>query len=100
MGCGQLGASIDHHDDRSGFVECDPSLAKNFRRNKVPVVWNDSSGIDHAEIVPQPMRLAVKAVARDSGLVADNRAARTNQPVEQRGLADVWPADNCDKRKV
>jgi hypothetical protein len=44
-----------------------------------------------------PLRVAVKTVARDAGLVADNGAPRTHDPVEQRGLADVGPAHdgNC-----
>ena len=42
----------------------------------------------------RPLDLAVEAVAGDAGLVADNGAPRTDQPVEQRGLADVRTADD------
>ena len=41
-------------------------------------------------------RAAVVAVARQPGKVGDQRVARLGQPVEQRGLADVGPADQRD----
>ena len=58
------------------------------------VVGNDAAGIDHAQLLAGPFHLAVDAVAGDAGLVADDGAPRSDQPVEQRGLADVGAADN------
>ena len=43
-----------------------------------------------------PVGLAVEAVAGDAGLVADDGAARTDEPVKERGLADVGAADDGD----
>ena len=45
-------------------------------------------------VLPGPFGFAIEAVARDARLVADDGAARADQPVEQRGLADVRSADD------
>ena len=53
-------------------------------------------GIDDAQMASAPFRLAVEAVARDAGLVADDGAARAHQPIEERGFADVGTAHDGD----
>ena len=45
---------------------------------------------------PDKLRLALAPVAREARHVGDERRARASQPVEQRRLADVGPADDCD----
>ncbi len=69
-------------------------LAKNFARNSRLVVWHNPARIDHFERALLPGRLAVDAVARNSRLVRDDRAPRGRQPIENRGLADIRPANN------
>src|SRR5581483_6221110 len=49
-------------------------------------------------MVPAPVQLTVEAVTSDAGLVADNGAPRTDQPVKQGGLAHVGTADDHDRR--
>ena len=38
--------------------------------------------------------LAFPAIARDARLVIDQRAARPDEPIEERRFADIGPADN------
>ena len=74
-------------------------LAKNFARNGGLVVRHDPARVDHFERAPLPGRRPVDAVARDPWLVGDNRAPRARQPVENRGFADIGPANNHYRRK-
>ena len=100
IGPGNLGARIDDHDDRRRFFERDLGLAENFRRNEVLVVGNDAARIHHAKLVPQPFHLAIEAVARDAGFVADNGAPRSGQMVEERRFADVGASDDGDEWQI
>ena len=65
--------------------------------NQRLVVGNDAAGIDHAQHLARPFGFAVEAVAGDAGLVADDGAARSDQPVEQRRFADVGAADDGER---
>jgi len=44
----------------------------------------NSAGIYNAKIVSAPVGIAVEAVARDAGFVANDCAPRADQAVEQR----------------
>ena len=55
---------------------------------------DDAAGIDNAHLAAVPLGFAVNPVAGDAGLVADDGAPRAHQPVEQRRLADIRPADD------
>ena len=69
-------------------------LAKDFARDGGLVVRHDPARIDDFERALLPGRRAVDAVARNSRLVGNNRAPRARQPVENRGFADIGPANN------
>ncbi len=87
----------------SACFERDLGLAKDFRGDESCVVGNDAAGIDHAQQLAGPLGFAVKTVAGDARLVADNGAAGADQTVEERGLADVGAADDgerADDRQV
>lgn len=47
-------------------------------------VRDDAASVHHFKRAATPLGPAMKAVARDARLVADNRPARANQPVEER----------------
>ena len=94
VGRGQLGATIDHHDDGVGLLQRDLGLAKNLGRDQRFVFRNDAAGIDHAQRPAGPFGFAIEAVASDAGLVADDGAARSDETVEERRFADVGAADN------
>ena len=51
-------------------------------------------GVDDVEIKAQQMRFAHPPVARDTGLIIDQRQFLAHQTVEQCGFADIGTADN------
>src|ERR1700688_3134090 len=85
-------SAIHYHHDCRRFVERTPGLSENLRRNKILVLRNDSAGVDNSNAAPAPLRIAIQTVPRDAGFVADNRAPRSHNPVEQGGLAYVRSA--------
>ncbi len=99
VGRGELGAAVDDHDDGVGFFERDLSLAENLAGDQGFVVGDDAAGVDQAGFAALPLDLAVDAVARDAGLVADDGAARAGEAVEERALADVGAAADGDQRQ-
>jgi len=74
VGAGNFRASVDHHDDGGGFVECDPGLAEDFRRDEIFFFGEDAAGIDDAQVAAAPFGVSVEAVASDAGFVADDGA--------------------------
>ena len=78
----------------SAWFERDASLAKNLRRNQRLVFGNDAAGVDHAQHLAGPFGFAVETITGDAGLVANDGAARPDQAVEERDLADVGAADD------
>src|SRR5271156_8909 len=86
VGPGERRAAVDHHDDRSGFIESDPGLTKDFRRNEIFVIRNNAASVDDADAPPAPLCIAIEAVTSNARLVADNRAPRADDAIEQRGL--------------
>src|SRR5260370_31017728 len=60
-----LSTSIDDHNNRCRFFECDLGLTKDLRRNEILIVGNDAARIHHSKLVPAPFPLAVEAVTGD-----------------------------------
>lgn len=96
VGSGELGASVDNHDDGSGFAERDAGLTINFRGDEIFFLGEDTAGVDDAQVTAFPLGVAVEAVARDAGFVADDGAAGADDAVKERGLADVGAAYDGD----
>jgi hypothetical protein len=59
----------------------------------------EAARVDDAEAGRAPLAHAVTAIARDARLVLDQRGLPADQPVEQRRLADVRPAQQRDQRQ-
>ncbi len=74
-------------------------LAQNFARDLGFVIGDESAGVHNFEVAIAPGGGAVDAIAGDAGLVGDDGAARAGEAVEERGLADVGPADNDQQRQ-
>ena len=55
-----------------------------------------TAGVDKGELDPAPVGRAVDTVASRPWLVFDDGAPFPYQAVEQRGLANIRPADDCD----
>ncbi len=100
VGGGELGAAVDDHDDGVGFGEGGLGLAEDFGGDEGDVVGDDAAGVDDAGVAPDPLDLAVDAVAGDAGLVADDGAAGAGEAIEEGGLADVGAAADGDEWEV
>ena len=93
---------VDHEDDDVGLADGDVGLlagvvgdlGERFGLDFLIVL--QTAGVDKRELDPAPIGRAVDAVARRSWLVLDDGAPFADQAIEQRGLADVRPADDCD----
>ena len=60
---------------------------------------NDSAGVKDMKRLVAQCTGREEAIASDSRLVVDDRDASSSEPIEERGFADVRPAndDNCWK---
>ena len=57
----------------------------------------EASAVDHPKRKIAKPALAFPPIARDAGLIVDERAARPDQTVEERRFADIGPADNGNR---
>src|SRR5690349_21805161 len=95
---GEPGARVDHEQRRVGAFDADFGLLAHPARKRVLVLVFPARGVDDGEFEPRQHRVAHPPVARHPGLVVDQRQLLADQPVEQRRLADVGPADDDDLR--
>ena len=63
---------------------------------EVAAARHPPAGVDDPERHAEPLGLERLAVAGDAGPVLDDRRLLADDPVEQRALADVGPADDGD----
>ncbi len=59
----------------------------------------ETAGVDDAQRRAEVIGIAVAAIARQVRRVVDERGAATDEPVEQRRLADVRTPDDRDERR-
>ena len=59
-----------------------------------------AGGVVDAEFLPAPVEIDRDGVARDAGLRPGEQALLADQPVDQRRLAGVGPADNGDADRM
>src|ERR1700677_3462497 len=97
---GEFGAAIHNHDDGRSFVEGNSRLPENLRRNEIFVFGNNSAGVDDADATTTPLRVAIEPVASNARFIAHDRTARTDDAVEQRGLAYIRPAHDGQRRNA
>jgi hypothetical protein len=55
---------------------------------------DDAAGVDQFEAPAVVFGKPMDSVARDAGLVADNGAPLSGNPIKEGGLSDVGPAHN------
>src|SRR5579875_3052422 len=72
-------------------------MSENLRGNRVAILGYNSAGVHHLEASPSPFSNAFDTVARHAGLVAYQRSAAAENPVEQRGFAHIGASENNDK---
>ena len=83
----------DEHD-HVGFVEGDLDLAVDVLGEIVPIHDADAAGIDQFEEPVADVHEIRDAIPCDAGHGVDDRDAFVSEPIQQRTLADVRPADN------
>ena len=93
---GQAGARVDHEQHGVAIVQRRLGLRAHAAGQRGRVALLQARGVDNGEVEVAEARLALAPVARDAGLVVDQRELAADEPVEQRRLADVGPADDGD----
>src|SRR5262245_27626136 len=91
-------ARVDHEQQQARLVNRRASLFEDVGRDHRLVVGHDAPGVHYAKGVVLPFGLAVYSVARHSGNVADYRAPRADQTVEQSRFTHVRAADDRHHR--
>ena len=93
----QAGAGVDHEHQRVGKRDRGFGLLLHPRGQRALGALVEAGGIDDGEFEIAEPPLALAAVAGDAGLVIDQRELLPDQPVEQRRLSDIGPADDGDR---
>ena len=94
----QAGAGVDHEHQRVGKADRGFGLLLHPRRQRALGALVEARGIDDGEFEIAEPRLALAAIAGDAGLVIDQRELLSDQPVEQRRLSDIGPADDGNRK--
>ena len=75
-------ARVNYQDHCIGFFKSNLRLTKNFGWDELFVVGEDAPRIYDAKGTSAPLCLSVEPVTGNSRFVADNSAARSDQPIE------------------
>ena len=100
--CSSVEVGPDHgiHDEQHDVAQVDRDLGlRRDRRVDAAGVGLPAAGVDHGEAAVHPLGLVGDAVARDAGGVFDDGLAAAEDPVHERGLADVRASDDRDDRQ-
>src|SRR5215468_8471883 len=92
-------ARIDHEHQRIGLRDRGFRLLLHPRRQRALGALVETRGVDDGEGEIAELALALAAVAGDAGQIIDQRKLLPDQPVEQRRLADIGPADDGDRER-
>jgi hypothetical protein len=93
------GVPVDDEHERVGLADRVERLAVDAGADHlVRGLGIEPAGIDDAQHGPEVIALAVAAIARQARRVVDQRGPPADEPVEQRRLADVGPADDGHER--
>ena len=89
---------VDHHGDH---VRLGDGLQRLRHREDFDFVFDlgaasHAGGVDEREIAAIALERHENAVARGAGHFAGDQAFVADEPIDQRGLADVGPADDGD----
>jgi hypothetical protein len=71
-------------------------MAQDLAGDILLVVDHDSARVDDLEMAAAVFGKPLNAIARNAGLVSDNRAPLSGDPIEKSGFTDVRPAHNDD----
>ena len=98
VGRGHPGRRIDDEHDHVRLGDRETGLLLDPHLDRVVRVQLEAAGVDDDEPAAVPFGVAVQPVARRSRPILDDRRPAADDPVEERALADVRPADDRDDR--
>ncbi len=90
---------VDHEHQGVGELDRGFGLLLHPRRQRALGALVEAGGVDDGEFEIARACLALAAVAGDAGLVIDQRELLPDQPVEQRRLSDIGPADDGNRKR-
>ena len=94
-GCGSL-LAVEKTDQGVGFADGLKGLLPDFFIERIFGPRNQAPRVDQKKRAAAPVGVGIVAVARDAGLVIDQRLIAADEPVEKARLADIGPADDGD----
>ena len=80
---------VDQKQHKVCFLSSHNDLFADFLLKHIVTIDHPAAGVDHGEFTSVPLTLAILAVARSAGLIADDGPTRIGQSIKQCGLADV-----------
>ena len=99
VGCRHADRCVQDEDDGVGQVDGDLRLLGDGTIQALDVDL-PAAGVHEREVASGPLRGVGDAVARDARGVLDDGLAASQDSVDQRGLADVGPADDGEDRQA
>ena len=92
----RAGLGVEHEEHRVGLLDGHLGLRQHAAGEALGAGILEAGGVDDGEVQIAEAGLPLPPVAGDARPVVDQRHAPADQPVEQRGLADVRPPDDGD----
>jgi hypothetical protein len=89
-------ARVDHEEDEVGLLGRRLGLAAHARLEAAAFRILEARGVEDPEAQRAELSPPLPPVARQARRVVDERKAPAGEPVEQRRLADIGPADDGD----
>ena len=99
VGRGQPDDGVHHQHDDVRLRDGQPGLVLDGGLDQVVGVELEAARVDQDEAPSVPLGVAVEAIAGRVGAILDDGRAAADDPVEERALADVRPADDGDDRE-
>ena len=100
VGRRQAGHGVDEEDDDVRLADREAGLLLDLQLDRVSRIDLETAGVDDHEPPAVPIGVAVHPVAGRPGAVLDDRLAPSDDPVEERRLPNVGPADDGDHRQT
>jgi len=91
---GEAGLAVDDEEDRVGVGDGGLGLRRHAAGQRLGLLVLEACGVDDAEEQRAERGVGLAAVARHARRVVHQRQLAAHQLVEQRGLADIRPADD------
>jgi hypothetical protein len=93
VACGKR-PPVHQDNDVGGVLQRHLGLEENLARDVLLVIDHDPAGVDNFEAAAVVFGKPMHAVAGDAGLIPDNGAPLSCDPIEEGGLSYVGPAHN------